>query len=113
MKNYFTLTNYHLLFIDVPEVFLEKTENKEDGTHMYLVTIQSVPSPFSVQWSSKGTEDDVYKPVDVNEEDYNGTVNTLPHPVLFLTNYQHENNFYQIEVANFIGCTVKEISGSA
>lgn len=98
-------------FKDVPEVFFEKTENKEDGTQRYLVTIQSAPSPCSVQWSSKGTDEDVYTPIDVNEEDYKGTLNTLPHPVLVVEKNKLQNYNYQIEVANFIGCTVKQISG--
>lgn len=90
-----------------------KTKNEEDGSQRYLVTIQSVPSPFSVQWSSKGRDEDMYTQIDVNDRDYNGTVNTLPHPVLVLKKNQLEKNSYQIEVANFIGCTVKQISGVA
>lgn len=75
------------------------------------MTIQSVPSPLFVQWSSKGTDEDMYKPVDVNEKDYKGTLNTLPHPVLVLEKNKLQNYHYQIEVANFIGCSVKQISG--
>lgn len=78
---------------------------------MYLVTVQSVPSAFAVQWSSKGTGDGMFTPVDVNKEEYKGTLNTLPHPMLVVKKYQLENNTYQIEVTNFIGCTVKQISG--
>lgn len=89
---------------------LKKTENEKDGTQRYLVTIQSVPSPLFVQ-CSKGTDEDMYKPVDVNEKDYKGTLNTLPHPVLVLEKNKLQNYHYQIEVANFIGCSVKQISG--
>lgn len=74
------------------------------------MTIQSVPSPLFVQ-CSKGTDEDMYKPVDVNEKDYKGTLNTLPHPVLVLEKNKLQNYHYQIEVANFIGCSVKQISG--
>lgn len=90
---------------------LKKTENEIDGTQRYLVTIQSVPSPLFVQWSSKGTDEDMYKPVDVNEKDYKGTLNTLPHPVLVLEKNKLQNYHYQVEVVNFIGCSVKQISG--
>lgn len=75
------------------------------------MTIQSVPSPLFVQWSSKGTDEDMYKPVDVNEKDYKGTLNTLPHPVLVLEKNKLQNYHYQVEVVNFIGCSVKQISG--
>lgn len=105
-KNFILFT-----FKDVPEIFFEINENKEDGTQRFQVTIQSIPSPFSVQWNSKSMDEDMYTPIDVNIEDYKGTVTTLPHPVLVLKKNLIENNSYQIEVANFIGCTVKQIPG--
>lgn len=107
MKDYL----FMLFFKDVPGVVFENTENKEDGTKRYVVTIQSVPSPLSVQWSSKGKNEDVYTPIDCNEEDYKGTINTIPHPVLVVKKSHLENYNYQIEVTNFFGCTVKQISG--
>lgn len=55
----------------------------------------------------------MYTPIDANDMDYKGTVNNLPHPVLVLKENQLEKNNYQIEVTNFIGCTVKQISGVA
>uniref|UniRef100_K1QM70 Uncharacterized protein n=1 Tax=Magallana gigas TaxID=29159 RepID=K1QM70_MAGGI len=96
---------------NAPGVSFENTENKKDGTERYVVTIQSVPSPLFVQWSSKGKNEDVYTPIDCNEEDYKGTLNTIPHPVLVVKKSHHENYNYQIEVTNFFGCTVKQISG--
>lgn len=96
---------------DVPGVSYEKTENKEDDTQRFVVTIQSVPSPLFVQWSSKGQNEDVYKPIDCNGEDYKGTIVTIPHPVLVGKKSHLENYNYQIEVTNFFGCTVKQISG--
>lgn len=102
---------FNVIFKDVPRVSFENIENKEDGTQRYVVTIQSVPSPLFVQWSSKGKNKDVYTPIDCNEEDYKGTLNTIPHPVLVVKKSHLENYNYQIEVTNFVGCTVKQISG--
>lgn len=102
-------TTSDVIVLGVPRAVFEKNENIKDGRKSYLVTIQSVPSPFSVTWSSKGVDEDIYKPIDVNDKDYKGTINTLPHPMLVLKESKHENNNYQIEIANFIGCTVKEI----
>lgn len=102
---------FNVIFKDVPRVSFENIENKEDGTQRYVVTIQSVPSPLFVQWSSKGKNKDVYTPIDCNEEDYKGTLNIIPHPVLVVKKSHLENYNYQIEVTNFFGCTVKQISG--
>lgn len=111
MKNVFLITKNNLTFKDIPEVIVKKEENKEDGIQKYFVTIRSVPTPFYVQWSSKGRNEEIYTPIEVNEEDYKDTVNTLPHPVLVVKKNQLDNNSYQIEVENFIGRTVKQILG--
>lgn len=103
-------TTSDVIALDVPGVSFENTENKENGTQRYVVTIQSVPSPLFVQWSSKGKNEDVYTPIDCNGEDYKGTINTIPHPVLVVKKSHLENYNYQIEVTNFFGCTVKQIS---
>lgn len=57
--------------------------------------------------------DGMFTPIDVTKEEYKGTLNTLPHPVLVVKKNQLENNTYRIAVFNFIGCTVKQISGMA
>lgn len=111
MKNVFLITKNNLTFKDIPGVIVKKEENKEDGIQKYFVTIRSVPTPFYVQWSSKGRNEEIYTPIEVNEEDYKDTVNTLPHPVLVVKKNQLDNNSYQIEVENFIGRTVKQILG--
>nr|XP_034321578.1 uncharacterized protein LOC105323062 [Crassostrea gigas] len=103
-------TTSDVIALDVPGVSFENTENKENGTQRYVVTIQSVPSPLFVQWSLKGKNEDVYTPIDCNEEDYKGTINTIPHPVLVVKKSHLEIYNYQIEVTNFFGCTVKQIS---
>lgn len=113
MKNVFLITKNNLTFKDIPEVIVKKEENKEDGIQKYFVTIRSVPTPFYVQWSSKGRNEEIYTPIEVNEEDYKDTVNTLPHPVLVVKKNQLDNNSYQIEVENFIGRTVKQILGKS
>lgn len=51
--------------------------------------------------------DDRFQPIDVSDEEYKGTTNSLPHPVLVLKQKsQLENNSYQITVKNFVGSTV-------
>lgn len=102
---------FSCFFKGVPGVSFENTENKVDSTQRYIVTIQSVPSPLIVQWSSKGKNENVYTPIDCNEEDFKGTINTFPHPVLVVKKSRLENYNYQIEVTNIFGCTAKQISG--
>lgn len=52
----------------------------------------------------------MFTTIDVNSEEYKGTLNTLPQPVLVVKNAnQFETNSYQIEVANFVGSTIKNI----
>lgn len=93
----------------VPDVSFDKL-NKEDGSQRFVATIQSIPAPCYVQWSLKSINDDMFTPIDVNSEEYNGTLNTLPQPVLVVKNAnQFETNSYQIEVANFVGSTIKNI----
>lgn len=65
-----------------------------------------------MQWSAKGQEEDTFTPIDINAEEFKGTTVTLPHPVLFLRQQnQLEKNSFRIEVTNFIGTTLKYISG--
>lgn len=94
-----------------PDVSFEKIEEK-DGSQCFFATFQSIPAPCFVQWSLKGKNDELFTPIDVCAEDYKGTLNTLPHPVLIVKNKdQFEYNSYQIEVANFVGSTIKQING--
>lgn len=105
----FLRTTNHFTLQDAPDVSFDKI-NKEDGSQWFVATIQSIPAPCFVQWSLKSMNDDMFTPIDVNSEDYKGTLNTLPHPVLVVKNSnQFEINSYQIEVANFVGSTIKNI----
>lgn len=74
--------------------------------------ITSIPSPCHAQWNVKSKEEETFTPLDVNAEEYHGSTNSLPHPILVVTDKdQLEKNIYQIKVTNFVGSTVEEISG--
>lgn len=95
-----------------PIIFLEKIEDKNNGRHSITVMIESLPAPYHVQWSSKNKDDEHYTPIDINTEEYEGTTVSFPHPVLVVRQKgQLEKNCFKIEVTNFIGKTVHEISG--
>lgn len=92
---------------------MEKTENENNGGQRIFVTIKSTPAPFHVQWSAKSQKEyDTFTPIDINAEEYKGTTVSFPHPMLFVRQKdQLQKNCFQIEVTNFIGKTVHEISG--
>lgn len=76
------------------------------------MTIESFPVPYHVQWSAKSKDEEIFTPININAEEYKGTTVLFPHPVLVVRQGgQLEKNCYQIEVANFIGKTVLEITG--
>lgn len=90
----------------------EKNENEQNGGQLITVTINSIPAPCHVQWSAKGKEEDTFKPIDINAEEYKGTTVTLPYPVLFVRQKnQLENICFRIKVTNFIGKTGQDIFG--
>lgn len=76
------------------------------------MTINSIPTPFDVRWSTKCNDSEKFLPIDVNAEVYKESTVSLPHPVLVVQREnQLENSCFQIEVSNFIGSTVEAISG--
>lgn len=105
------ISNEHFLQ-GYPIIFLEKIEDTKNGRHSITVMIESLPAPYHVQWSSKNKDDEHYTPIDINTEEYEGTTVSFPHPVLVVRQKdQLEINCFKIEVTNFIGKTVHDISG--
>lgn len=100
------------LFKGIPDVLLEKCEEKEDGSRWYKVTTKSIPSPCFVQWTMAEKNNNSFEVIDVSVEDYKGTSNSLPHPVLVINHSkQLQTHLFQIEVRNFIGSCKKIIPG--
>lgn len=92
---------------------MERLENERSGSQCFKATTKATPLPCSVQWSKKGNDEDEFKPIDANAEEFRGTPNYLPHPKLVVKDRTLlENNCFQIEVSNFIGSTVENISGN-
>lgn len=95
-----------------PVIFLEKIEDKKNGRHSITVMIKSLPAPYHVQWSAKNKDDEHYTPIDINTKEYEGTTVSFPYSVLVVKQRdQLEKKCFKIEVTNFIGKTVHEISG--
>lgn len=98
---------------DVPKIFLEINELKEDRSKRFKVTIQSIPAPMYAQWKIKEKDGDAFELLDVNAEEYMGSQNSLPHPVLFVNHTEHlKTQIFQIEVCNFIGSSRRIITGN-
>lgn len=92
---------------------MERIVNEGSGIQCFKATIKATPLPYSVQWSKKGNDEDRFKPIDADAEEFRGTTNYLPHPKLVVKDRTlFENNCFQIEVSNFIGSTVEKISGN-
>lgn len=97
---------------DVPVASISGPEKKQDGGLLFRATIQSVPAPFFVQWSLKEKSCDTFIPIDEHVEEFKGTSNNLPEPVLVIRpKYDLENYCFQIEVRNFIGSCKQIVTG--
>lgn len=96
---------------DIPQVCLKRSEN-QDGSQVFTMVIKSIPAAYLAQWKVKGKDDDIFKLVDVNAEEYKGTSNSLPCPVLVVKKKEQlQNKRFHIEVDNFVGSRTTEISG--
>lgn len=105
-----------ILYLGDPCVnIVSERYEKEDTCNEYicfLVIITSVPSPCYAQWYVKSKGEEICLPLDVNAEEYQGSTNSLPRPKLVLIDKNYlKRNIYQIIVTNFVGNTVKDISG--
>lgn len=90
---------------------MKRLENR-DGCLVFTALIQSIPAAFHAQWKVKGKDDDTFKPVDVNAKEYNGTSNSLPHPVLVVKQKEEiQKQHFYIQVDNFVGSSKTEMSG--
>lgn len=91
---------------------MEKIEDKKNGGQRITVMIKSLPAPIHVQWSAKSKDEENITPIDIYNKEYEGTTVSFPHSVLIVRHRdQLEKNCFKIEVTNFIGNTVQEISG--
>lgn len=92
-----------------PQIYLEKTEDI-DGCLVFSAVIESIPSANHAQWKVKGSEDDDYKQVKSNADEYKDISNSLPQPVLVIKKKELlKNKSFRIEVENFVGKSVKDI----
>lgn len=83
------------------------------GTKLFVVSIKSVLAVSYAQWNKKNNDDNSFTPVDVNAEDYKGTSNSLPCPVLVFKQKQKElTQCFQIAVTNLVGTSYKMIQGN-
>lgn len=95
----------------MPEIVLEECEEGCDSCQIFPVTIKSIPTAYNVQWQVANKQSDTLTPLDENAEEYRGTTNSIPHPVLVVRRKEQlKNNIYQIKVQNFIGGRIKKIS---
>lgn len=100
------------MLLAIPNVSGENNEDEENGSRRITVTIKSLPPPRHVQWTAKSTDDDTFTPIDINAKEYKGTTVSFPHPVLVVRQADLlEKKCFRIEVTNFIGKTMHEISG--
>lgn len=91
---------------------MEKNEPEKNGGQRITVAIKSFPAPCLVQWSAKCKNEDIFKPIDINAEEYKGTTVSFPHPVLVVRKADMVDKLcFRLDVTNFIGKTKYEISG--
>lgn len=103
-------TKSDVIVLGVPEIILESTEKKKDGSCWFTLTIKSIPAPTFVQWSIKEKSSIKFNQLDTNAVQYKGTSSSLPHPVLVIKHEDIQEKYcFQIEVGNFIGSRKKII----
>lgn len=112
--SYFARIYIHFFFVELPKITVDrKRKNDEMGTKMFVVSIESFLAVSYAQWSKKNNDDNSFTPVDVNAEDYKGTSNSLPCPVLVFKQKQKElTQCFQIAVTNSVGTSYKMIQGN-
>lgn len=98
------------IVLGLPRINWEKRKTTDDGlSWCYTAKIESIPAPYQAQWKVKIKDASTFTPIDVNAEEYKGSSNSLPRPVLVIRQTELENQFH-LEVNNFVGSAIKEIN---
>lgn len=82
---------------------MERTERKEDGNYCFTMTIKAIPEPTEIRWSLKENKEKAFELLNIHDDDYKGTTDAFPHPVLVVKFSKFEQYKFQIEVKNFTG----------
>lgn len=78
-----------------------------------MVTIKSNPAPSFVQWNMKDKKSGTVQQINVNADEYKGTSNSFPSPMLVVKhNESLENYSFRLKMKNVIGFTEKVIPGN-
>lgn len=101
----------HVFILGKPQIVLERTERKEDGSYRFTLTIRAIPEPTYIQWSMKEKNGKAFELLNINDDEYKGTTDAFPHPVLVIKSSKFEKYKFQIEVKNFTGNSVFIIQG--
>lgn len=75
------------------------------------MTITAIPEPIFIQWSMKENNDKASELLNINDDEYKGTTDTFPHPLLVVKSSKFGKYKFQIEVKNFIGNSAFIIQG--
>ncbi|XP_062568433.1 titin-like, partial [Saccostrea cucullata] len=98
------------IILGVPELEIQGPNLQEIDKKVFTALIKSVPEPIQAQWSIKNESSGSYKALDITSEEYKGSSNNLPKPLLCIKqNVTLQNHLIHIEVQNFIGTTTREI----
>jgi hypothetical protein len=98
------------LHTDIPAV--DVRESATNDSQMFTAVLKSIPAPMQIQWSVQNESTGAWTPIDINTENYIGTRNSLPQPVLVVNRKENiKPHSFQIEAKNFIGTKTKLIPG--
>jgi hypothetical protein len=87
-------------------------EEVDRDQHVYTAVLKSIPAPTQASWRVKNEDTNEWIPIHANSEEYRGTTNSLPKPILIVkTTKMLTSRRIQIEVKNFIGTNRKDILG--
>lgn len=105
------LITLYVCILGKPQIVLERTERKEDGRFWFTMTVTAIPEPIFIQWSMNKNNEKASELLNINDDEYKGTTDTFPHPVLVVKSSKFGKYKFQIEVKNFIGNSTFIIQG--
>lgn len=99
------------IYTDIPDIDIR--ENTTNDSQVFTAVLTSFPAPIQVQWTVKDEATGDWAPIDVNSEEYRGTTDSLPQPILVVKRKERiKMHSFQITVKNFIGTKRKLIPGT-
>ncbi|XP_056017075.1 uncharacterized protein LOC125674433 [Ostrea edulis] len=99
-----------VIVLDIPDIDVEGPATPQNDVQIFTAIVRSIPAPSKAHWLVKPEGQNEWISININSDEYRGTTNSLPQPVLVVKSKNRiENQGFKIEVTNFIGTNTKLI----